>query len=155
MGRHIRTVLFHTLQLVLLVKGNNALGLDTTPGLLHSVGNLQTPDGQSLRRPSVLRSCPLSGAVAPSTSSHLLDWPPSLNLPASPHVPEVGPPSNKGESLSPWSTSAPGKLMAQWLASDLPISPHLGWLQPSSDRHNFMLLEQQVCRSCLCVMPNT
>ncbi|CAK0784157.1 hypothetical protein CVIRNUC_007360 [Coccomyxa viridis] len=94
-------------------------------------------------RNPVLRSCPLSGAVAPPTSGHLLDWPPSLNLPTSPHVPEVGPPSNKGESLSPWSTSAPGKLMAQWLASDLPISPHLGWLQPSSDRHNFMLLGQQ------------
>ena len=89
-------------------------------------------------------SCPLAGAVAPPTSGHLLDWPPSLNLPTSPNVPEVGPPSNKGESLSPWSTSAPGKLMAQWLASDLPISPHLGWLQPSSDRHNFMLLGQQV-----------
>ncbi len=74
-------------------------------------------------------------------------WPLALSLPNSPKGPAAAEAPSRREPLSPCSTSAQNNLMAQWRAQDLPISPHLAWLQPSSGRHTFAFLGQPVMRS--------
>lgn len=100
--------------------------------------------GYVCRNPFLKASSVLVPAEAPAKgqSTH---WPLALSVPPSPSgPPETRPPSRRG-TLSPCSTSAQNHLMAQWLASDLPISPHLKWLQPSPGRPGFALLGQQAC----------
>lgn len=97
------------------------------------------------RRNPFLKATSVPGPVLdPRDRGQPPHWPLALSLPNSPKGPAAAEAPSRREPLSPCSTSAQNNLMAQWRAQDLPISPHLAWLQPSSGRHTFAFLGQPV-----------
>ena len=120
---------------------------------MSTVTDIEMEVGAHSKAVSACRNPFLKAASVPGPMSEPRDrgqpphWPLALSLPNSPKGPSAADPPARRDPLSPCSTSAQNNLMAQWRAQDLPISPHLAWLQPSSGRHTFAFLGQPVMRS--------